>query len=194
MFNTRLTHLRPATRVALAATVVAALAVGATGCSEDDADAAPDAPTAETVEVVATDFHFGGLPDTVIAGSKIAFENAAPTELHELVAIRLPDGEERSLDELIALPENEFFGLLTAGPPALVVLAAPDGDPVIAVGDGTLTQPGRYLLICGIPTGVEPGVYLAAAAESGDGPPTIEGGGPPHFVHGMYAELEVVAS
>ena len=61
----------------------------------------------------------------------------------------------------------------------------------MAVGDGTLQEPGRYLVICTIPTGADPAEYLAAEATS-NGPPDVEGG-PPHFTHGMYAELDVVS-
>jgi hypothetical protein len=44
--------------------------------------------------------------------------------------------------------------------------------------------------MCAIPTGVDPDVYLQAAAEAAGGPPEVEGG-PPHFLHGMAAELIV---
>ena len=71
-----------------------------------------------------------------------------------------------------------------------MLLAAPDGEQIAAVGDGTLAEPGRYLLLCSIPTGVDPGDYLRAAAESAGGPPDVAGG-PPHFVNGMFAELIV---
>lgn len=134
------------------------------------------------------DFSFENLPETVPAGTKLAVDNSAPTELHELVAFRINDTETRSVDELIALPESEL--LAVAGPvPATVLLAAPGAPQVTALGDGSLNEPGRYLLLCSIPTGVDPDEYLAAAATS-IGPPDIPGG-PPHFEHGMYAELVV---
>ncbi len=140
-----------------------------------------------TVEVSAVDFAFEGLPDTVAAGSTVVLTNDAPTELHELVAIRLPDDETRSAADIVATPED----LIALFPSVETVLIAPpgeDGKPV--VGNGTLTEPGRYLIICAIPTGVDPSEYLAAAAESEGGPPDVPGG-PPHFVHGMYAEITV---
>ena len=77
--------------------------------------------------------------------------------------------------------------------PATVLLAEPGGEQIPAVGDGTLTEPGRYLILCAIPTGVDPAVYLKAAAESAGGPPQVEGG-PPHVVNGMFAEVTVVAA
>ena len=62
------------------------------------------------------------------------------------------------------------------------------GFPV--VGDGTLTEPGRYAIICSIPIGADPAEFLAAAQESTEGPPQVAGG-PPHFTSGMYGELVV---
>jgi hypothetical protein len=45
--------------------------------------------------------------------------------------------------------------------------------------------------MCFIPTGADPDEYLAAAAASEGEAPTGVAGGPPHFVNGMYAELQV---
>jgi hypothetical protein len=59
-----------------------------------------------------------------------------------------------------------------------------------AVGDGTLSEPGRYGVFCAIPVGADPDEYLDAAATSQGGPPEVEGG-PPHFTQGMYGELTV---
>src|SRR5690606_16514920 len=116
--------------------------------------------------------------------------NTSTTELHELVAVKLPEDEERSVEELLALPPAELEAMFGQAPPALVLLRAPGGEQVVAVGDGALHEPGRYLVLCAIPTGVDPAEYLAAAAQSGDGPPQVPGG-PPHFAHGMYAEIVV---
>jgi hypothetical protein len=76
-----------------------------------------------------------------------------------------------------------------AGEPAMVLLAAPGGEQIAAVGDGTLAEPGRYLLFCAIPIGADPQEYLEAAQTS-DGPPQVDGG-PPHFTAGMYGEVTV---
>ena len=123
------------------------------------------------------------------AGTKLAVENISETELHEIVAFKVHDGETRSAEELLALPEEEL--LAAVGPmPTTVLLAAPGAPQIEALGDGTLAEPGRYLLLCGIPTGVDPDEYLAAAAEAAGGPPEVDGG-PPHFTHGMFADLVV---
>lgn len=167
---------------------LALLGLGLAACGDDDESAAAEPGT---VEVRAVDFAFEDLPDRVVAGSTLTLVNDAPTELHELVAVRLPDDEQRTAEELVHLPPEELGPTLFAAEPALVVLTPPGGDPIVAVGDGTLTEPGRYLVLCVIPTGVDPDEYLAAAAETAEGPPQIEGAGPPHITHGMYAELVV---
>lgn len=161
-----------------------ALLTGVSACGDDASDAGQPA----VVEVIATDFEFADLPDTVPAGTRLTLRNDAPSELHELVAFRLPDDEERSVSELMALPPDELMPAM-GGPPVAVLLAPPGGEQIAAVGDGTLAEPGRYAILCVIPTGIEPDVYLEAAAIS-EGPPDV-GGGPPHIVHGMYAELRV---
>jgi hypothetical protein len=168
---------------------VGAVALGLTACGSDDN--AADEPG--VIAVTAVDFAYEDLPDSVPAGTRLTLANSAPSELHEIVAFRLPDDETRPVSELMSLPPEEM-GSLFAGEPATVLLTPPGGDAsdqIAAVGDGTLSEPGRYLVLCAIPTGVSPDVYLAAAAESGGGPPEIEGGGPPHLVHGMWAELTV---
>jgi hypothetical protein len=178
------------------------LIAGAAGCSDDPADTAGATTTSTTssdhhsgeehdvVEVTAVDFSFEDLPDRIDAGTRLTLRSDAPSELHELVAFRLPDDETRSVEELLALPEPDLGAVLGAEPPRTVLLAPPGGQQIPAVGDGTIDEPGRYLIMCSIPTGVDPATYLAAAAQSQGAPPQVDGG-PPHFVHGMAAELTV---
>lgn len=129
------------------------------------------------------------MPASIPAGTTLELQNTSDTELHELVAFRLPDGDDISLTELVQLAPDELTPRL--GAPATVVLQAPGSDQqIVAVGDGSLQEPGRYVIMCFIPTGVEPHVYLDAAAASNGEPPVVEGG-PPHFVNGMYADLTV---
>lgn len=175
-----------------------AAAMGLSACGDDDdANAAapppsePAVPAAddEVIEVTMVDYGFEGLPETVPAGARLTVANAAAAELHEVVVFRLPDDEDRSVAELSALTPGDLMAAL--GEPHSVLLAAPGGPEIPAVGDGTLTEPGRYALFCFIPTGADVDEYLAAAADTDhEGPPQVDGG-PPHFVHGMYAELEV---
>lgn len=186
--------------------IAAATMLFVAGCSSGDSDAKTDPSTTagadataveagtgtdspgETVEVVAVDFGYENLPTELDAGTRLTMRNDADEELHELVAFRLDDDETRSVDELVQLPPDELMGVL--GPdPAAVLLTPPGGDTIVPVGDGTLTDTGRYAVVCMIPTGADPDEYLAAAADS-DGPPDVAGG-PPHIAQGMYAEVTV---
>ncbi len=167
-----------------------ALPMGFVACSDDaETSAAPEGEdTAPVVEVVAVDFAFEGLPDSIDAGTQLTLRNDAQSELHELVAFRLDDDETRSVEEILALSPEEAQAAL--GEPSTVILAPPSSEQVaVPVGDGKLGEVGRYAIVCMIPTGADPDEYMAAAATS-DGPPDVAGG-PPHVVHGMFAELTV---
>jgi hypothetical protein len=159
---------------------VAALALLAAACGGGD----------DTKTVTAVDYRFDDLPSSVKAGTTLTLKNGSDKELHEMVLARLPDGETRSVEELMRLPEDQL-GALFSGPPALVMFAPPgDGEPILAVGDGKLSEKGRYLVMCSIPTGADPAAFLQAAQNSSGGPPEVAGG-PPHFTHGMYGEITV---
>jgi hypothetical protein len=157
----------------------------------DDGDRAAtddgDRAATDTVEVIAVDYAYKGLPETITAGTRLLVHNDAPAELHELIAMRLSDGENRPVPELLELPEDQLDGVF-AGEPATVILAPPGEDGFPVVGDGVLEEPGRYVVICAIPTGADPEEYLNAP--EGEGPPQVDGG-PPHFEHGMWAEVVV---
>lgn len=161
---------------------VTAIAVALTGCGGDEPDAASDA-----VRVRAIDYAFLDVPTSVASGTSFALTNESEQEAHELVAVRLPDDEERPVAELVTLPPEEFGPLMDGV--RTVLLAGPGDDAVAVVGDGSLTEPGRYALLCIIPTGADPEEYLTEAATS-DGPPDVDGG-PPHIVEGMFAEITV---
>lgn len=183
-------------RRTMAAAVLAGLLLVA--CGDDDDSTASTGTDAEqtrpadgdVVEVELVDFEFENLPESVPAGTKFTVVNTSKGELHELVAMKLDDGEKRSAEEIASLPPEEL-GKMFAGEPAMVLLAAPGGDVIPAVGDGTLSEPGRYFVVCMIPTGVDPAEYLEAAQNSNGGPPQIEGAGIPHIAHGMFAEIVV---
>lgn len=174
-----------------------ALATAMAACGDDD-DGAADATTSSTtttaeepttVEVTAIDYGYEGLPASIAAGTTLTLSNSSADELHELVAIPLPDDEERTVEELLALSEAELDALFGEVEPATVLLAPPGrGEQIAAVGDGSFTEPGRYAVFCAIPTGADPDAYLNAPPS--DGPPDVEGG-PPHFLSGMFGEVTV---
>lgn len=184
---------RPTTLVACA---FAALAVvGLAACGDDDDASAPTEAAAggQAVTITLSDYVFEGVPPTITSDTPIDVTNESADEAHELIAFRLPDTETRSLTELQALPPDEF-GALVPGAPALAFAARPNADGELVLGDGTLHEPGRYLLVCFIPTGADPDQVMAAmkaaAADPSAGPPHIDGG-PPHVAAGMIAELVV---
>lgn len=180
---------------ALAITI--ALAAGA--CGDDDEPSSAEATTTttaaaadtegDTIDVTAVDYGYQGLPDDVPAGSTLSLRNDSDAEVHELVAMRLADDETRTADELLALPQAELEALF-GGPPALVLVAPPGEDAFVALGDGSLVEPGRYLAVCFIPTGADPIAFLDALEANPGVPPQVDGG-PPHFTGGMFQELTV---
>ena len=170
------------TRRMAAAAVAAALALLTTGCGDDGG----------TKTVTAADYAFQDLPDSVEPGTTLTLKNASDKEIHELAAIWLPDGEKRSVRELMNLPAAEQNAIFGRGRPAMVLIAPPGSDdPIKALGDGRLTEKGRYAVVCMVPTGANPAAYLAGAqAAAGTTPPQVSGG-PPHAVQGMYGEITV---
>jgi len=173
-----MTH-RTTRRLAQAAAITALAAMaGACGGGND------------ATTVTATDYRFENLPKSVKSGTTLSLKNSSGKELHEMVIVKLPDTEKRSVAELVKLPQAQFDAL-SPGPPALVLLGPPGGGAEIkAVGNGKLTAKGRYVVICAIPTGADPAAYLKAAQAATDGPPKVDGG-PPHFTMGMYGEITV---
>lgn len=182
---------------ALALAAVTALTLGACGddAGDDEADTTDttEAAASAEVEVTAVDYGFQGLPDTVEAGTKFTLANSSTAELHEFVAMRIPDEEKRPVSEIAALPEEEA-GAIFQGPPATVLVTPPGGEMIQALGDGTLNEAGRYAIVCFIPTGADPQEFLKAMEESEGGPPQGVKGGPPHVTKGMFAELTVTGS
>ena len=178
--------------IARACLVSLALVSAACGSDDDTAGTADtttttaEAPEVTTVDVIARDYEFEGVPDTIAAGSTISLTTEEGGEPHEFVAVLIPESETRSVEELIALPEEEL-GALFAEEPPLVTIAFPGStdQPGPVVGDGTLTEPGRYIYLCTFPQGTT--VDDVANAQ---GP--LEGDTPPHFTLGMVGELTVV--
>lgn len=162
-----------------------ATAVAAGGCGGGEEPVASG-----TIEVHAVDYAFEGLPARIAAGSTVSLVNDSDDELHELIAVRLPDDETRSVEELVALPMEElepFFPHVTD-----VIVATPGAtdSPGAVMGDGVLDEPGRYAVICFIPLRADAEAYMAAMASGEE--PSDEGRMPPHVTEGMYAEVEVV--
>ncbi len=169
-----------ATRRAASVAAAVAVALLATACGGDD----------KTRTVTAEDYRFENLPKSVSVGTTLTLKNASTKEVHEMVLIRIPEAERRPVSELIKLPEAELDRLFSDDPAMVLIRPPGNGQLIKAVGDGKLTQSGRFAVICAIPTGADPQAYLAAAQNAQGGPPEVAGG-PPHFIQGMYSEISV---
>lgn len=191
---------RRARRLLLVGLAVTALATVATTAGDDPAQhdgpinpCAPDAPadatalegepassTATTVEVTAVDHEFEGVDDTYPDGDYGFQMTNRGREAHEMAVIRVKDGETRSVEELLELPDEEaeeiteYIGGTVACP----------GETAEALG--VQMTAGRYVMLCFIPTGLTPEVPSSEDA--------FEELGPPHFTEGMVSEIRVTES
>lgn len=184
------------------------LLVGA--CGDDDDETTTEDTTDETtqttesdegaaadmVTITGVDYAYENVPESIAAGSQIVLDNASDGEVHEILAFRLPDDEERPVSELVQLPEEELQALFTAEP--IVALAPPGQDSTsVPTPPAVLEEPGRYGFFCFIPTGAPPDEVMQAVqdfiAAGGDDPagPQYPQTGPPHVAGGMFAEVVV---
>ena len=129
---------------------LAALTMLAAACSDDDdsgdstttsADDATtttgddDGPAPDAVTITGSDYKYEGVPEELSAGQELTFVNESTIEVHELVALKLPEGETRDIEELVTLQQDELDLLFGSGPPAAVLIALP--------GDGRDQHAGR---------------------------------------------------
>jgi hypothetical protein len=110
-------------------------------------------------------YRFEGMPDSLDPGVIALSLTNDGSEPHVMVVYRKNDGETRSAEELLALPEDEGQA---AGQEVGGVFALPGSS---SVGLVSLT-PGDYVYFCPIPIG---------GADDA----------PPHFTQGMYGEFTV---
>lgn len=129
-----------------------------------------DACGIPVVELSARDYEFEGVPETLAPGPTSFVMANEGGEAHELSLVKLGDDVELSLDELLALPEEEADQHIDT-------FAGGTFAPADATS-GTVAEltPGRWAYVCFIPVG------------SVDG---ADGSGPPHFVEGMAGEFTV---
>jgi len=182
---------RSVARAAIGLAVAAATLAACGSDAESTSDAKSASGGAQSIKVSMVDYKYEGLPASVKAGTSFSVTNKSTKELHEFVVIPLPETEKRAVTQLVKLPEAELGPILGAEP-ATVILAPPGTTEVItAVGDGTVSTPGRYIVLCAIPTGAKPQEYLDAVAAAAGKKPEGVAGGAPHFTAGMVAELKV---
>lgn len=200
-------------------TGLAVMAIALMGCGDAEPEASPDAGTPTTdaadptgpdtsptdagtgsatgestaggdvVEITAVDYAFEDVPETVPVGTELTLVNESDDEVHEMVVMRIDDDQTMPLDEILA----EIAAEPNAPPPDFVTfkgisIAMTSEAGFEPEGPVVLDEPGRYLLLCFIPTGADPDAYREAAESGATEAPDI-GGGPPHVVEGMAAEL-----
>jgi hypothetical protein len=143
-----------------------------------DPEAEPPAEGATEVTITARDYEFEGYEELAATGDyAVSFANEG-TELHELVVMKIKDDEERSLEELLQLPEEEAQAAIEAEVGGSFACPGQTADPVAF----SVESPGRYIVVCFIPTGTLP----TTTPEEFQNPQ-----GPPHFVQGMAHEFTV---
>jgi plastocyanin len=155
---------------------------------ETPTEAGTEEPSAEAVEITGVDYAFEGVPTTAEPGTTFTFSNSSESEAHELVLFQIPEGEERPIEELLLLPDEEAESIV--GAPLGVAFAMPNEDGETVMGELTVEEPGRYVMLCFIPVGADPEVVAEAMQGAGEEAPDL-GDGPPHFVEGMSAEFPV---
>lgn len=139
---------------------------------------AREATLAAPVEIVAKDYAFEGVPDTLRGGAiKVSFRNAGKAD-HELAFLNIGDTPFEAF-------KKEFPKVLQGGPfPAFMKAGAvPVEIPPGKSATKTFTLPeGRYLLMCALDD--KPGEQPEGQEQPG--PP-----GKPHYELGMYKSVTV---
>ena len=129
----------------------------------------------QVIDVAATDFAFDGIPADADAGKTLIRITNDGTEYHEVVLQRVQQGETRSVDEILALPE-EGGGLLEY----LGYAFAPPG-----LGSWTVVDlsAGRHVAMCFVPIGAT----TTEALQSGQ----FDDAAQLHAMQGMFTEMQV---
>ena len=124
----------------------------------------------ETIAVTASEYAFDGIPDELAAGvTGIELENAGG-EVHEIVIFKRNEGATQSIEELLAMSEEESAALVTF----VEATGANPGDTGYLVGDFEI---GEYIALCLVSQGT-------TSEEA-------QGDGPPHAMEGMVTEFTV---
>lgn len=122
------------------------------------------------VSVLAVDYAYEGIPDTLDPGTAVLSFTNGGQEPHEMVVFRKNDGVTLSAAEFLELPEDQATQNVTFTGAAY----APSGESSSVWFD---LAAGDYLVMCFIPVGSTVG------GEEADGPP--------HATRGMVAEFTV---
>lgn len=165
----------------LSASALLSAAVAAPTLAQSSSAPAASTPAGPAITVVGTDYHFGGLPTTVPAGTVLSFDNQG-AELHEIVVFRKNDGVTQSFEELLQLPDEEALKYVTMV--GEMPLFADPGQ--VAEGTLALAQEGEYIALCFVPQGM---TALPTDPEASLDPALASA--PPHFALGMVQTFTV---
>lgn len=105
----------------------------------------------------------------------VTFQNTGE-EMHELILSRINDDETRTVPELLAAigqgtdPASFSTDVATTS-------ACPGEETVVGA---SITEPGRYVLVCAFPVGATPGLAQDELPQ-----------GPPHAAQGMVNEITI---
>lgn len=145
-------------------------------------------PTGESITITGVEYAFEGVPTSVPVGTALGFDNQG-IELHEMAVFRKNDGVTLAFEEILQLPDEEAFTMVT---PVGQTFSAP-GE--MAESQVSLTQEGEHIMLCFIPQGTvdlpteSPDSSPASASPAAASPGASAG--PPHFVLGMVQLFEV---
>lgn len=129
------------------------------------------------LDVIATEYHYEGIPAEMAAGEVGLLVTNEGNEAHEIAIMRKNDGVTETWQELLELPEEEAMAKVT---PVSGGFVPRTGSQALSVVD---LEAGEYVAICFVPTGT---------SMSPEGEVT-EGTGAPHFAEGMLHEFTVTA-
>ena len=117
------------------------------------------------LDVALSEYAFGGIPAEVPAGPTILTAEATGEEVHEIIIIRINDDVTLSLEELLALPEEESDTMITFAGGMFGIFPGTSQSTVLDL------TPGRYVAICFFPQGATPEVFeqMMAAEEAAEG-------------------------
>lgn len=138
------------------------------------------------LNVALSEYAFGGIPAELPAGGTIVNVLNTGEEVHEIVVMRLNDDVTMSVEELLALPEEEAFENVTFVGAGFAV----PGETASTILNLT---PGRHVAICFLPEGLTAEVFEQAGGQIGPEVSFPPGAslGAPHFTHGMVQEFVV---
>jgi hypothetical protein len=149
-------------------------------------------PKPPTIEVVADDYFFEGVPETVPVGTRLSLFNNSAREFHEMVVFQLDPAEQRTIEELSKLSNDELIGpgdlgVFGVGKVLSVVFAMPESEQFTYVlAPPVLAEEGRYIIFCGIHVGLDP---IEARNATAQGATDDIDGLPRHYEVGMMTEI-----